>query len=240
MDVFWLEQSEREVPSGDWWLSESERALVDWLHIPKRRADWRLGRWTAKQAVSLYFNLPRKEQALAAVELRPAPSGSPEAFIHGRAAPAQLSLSHSHGWGLCAIARLGVEVGCDLELVEPRSPAFLADYFTAEEQELVAGTPAASRDRIVTLLWSTKESTLKALRCGLRSDTRSVNAAPAGFLQTRGEEWSPVSATHIDGRNFSGWWRISRDLVRTIVAPTESLRLAGLQLPAEAGYVNRI
>jgi len=239
VDVFWLEQSEREVPSGDWWLSESERALVDWLHIPKRRADWRLGRWTAKQAVSLYFNLPRKEQALAAVELRPAPSGSPEAFIHGRAAPSQLSLSHSHGWGLCAIARLGVEVGCDLETVEPRSPAFLIDYFTAEEQELVARTPVASQDRMLTLLWSTKESALKALRCGLRADTRSVNVVPADFLQTRGEEWSPVSAMHISGRDFGGWWRISRDLVRTIVAHTASLRLVDLQLSAEAGYVSR-
>jgi len=201
---------------------------VDWLHVPKRRADWRLGRWTAKQAVSLYFNLPRKEQALAAMEVRPAPSGSPEAFIHGRAAPVQLSLSHSHGWGLCTIARLGVEVGCDLETVEPRSAAFLADYFTAEEQELVARTPVASRDRILTLLWSTKESTLKALRCGLRSDTRSVNVAPADFLHTRGEEWSPVSAMHSSQRNFGGWWRISRDLVRTIVADSTSLRLVEL------------
>ena len=239
MDVFWLEQTERDVPSGDWWLSESERDLVDWLHVPKRRADWCLGRWTAKQAVSLYFNLPRKEQALAAVELRPAPSGSPEAFIHGRAAPSQLSLSHSHGWGLCAIARLGVEVGCDLETVEPRSPAFLIDYFTAEEQELVARTPVAGRDRMLTLLWSAKESTLKALRCGLRADTRSVNVVPADFLQTRGEEWSPVSAMHISGRDFGGWWRISRDLVRTIVAHTASLRLVDLQLSAEAGYVSR-
>ena len=225
-----MEQTETEVPSGDWWLSESESALVDCLHIPKRRADWRLGRWTAKQAVSLYFNLPRKEQALAAVELRPAPSGSPEAFIHGRAAPVQLSLSHSHGCGLCAIARLGVEVGCDLETVEPRSPAFLADYFTTEEQELVARTPVARRDRLLTLLWSAKESTLKALRCGLRADTRSVNVASAYFQHTRGEEWSPVFATHINGRDFSGRWRISRDLVRTIVGPTASLRLVDLQL----------
>jgi 4'-phosphopantetheinyl transferase len=92
---------------------------------------------------------------LAAVELRPAPFGSPEAFIHGRAAPAQVSLSHSRGWGLCAIARLGVEVGCDLETVEPRSPAFPIDYFTVEEQEPVARTPVASRDRMLTLLWST-------------------------------------------------------------------------------------
>jgi 4'-phosphopantetheinyl transferase len=234
VDIFWMEQTERDVPSGDWWLSESERALVDWLHIPKRRADWRLGRWTAKQAVSMYFNLARKEQVLAGIELRPAPSGSPEAFIHGRAAPIHLSLSHSHGLGLCAIGRLGVDVGCDLETVEPRSPAFLIDYFTAEEQELVARTPVAGRDRMLTLLWSAKESTLKALRCGLRADTRSVNVAPADFLHTRGEEWSPVSTMHMGRRNFGGWWRIACDLVRTIVADSTSFRLVALEFPAEA------
>ena len=233
-----MEQTERDVPSGDWWLSESERAIVDWLHIPKRRADWRLGRWTAKQAVSMYFNLPRKEQVLAAVELQPAPSGAPEAFIHSRTAPIHLSLSHSRGVGLCAIARMGGEVGCDLEIVEPRSPVFLADYFTAEEQELVAKTPVANRDQVVTLLWSTKESALKALHCGLRSDTRSVNAAPADFLPARGEEWRPLCAAHFSGRNFRGWWRISHDLVRTIVADPVPLRLVALRLCGEGGYVN--
>jgi len=31
-----------------------------------------------------------------------------------------------------------VEIGCDLEVVEPRSDAFVADYFTSEEQALIA------------------------------------------------------------------------------------------------------
>jgi 4'-phosphopantetheinyl transferase len=216
--VYWLEQSDGDVPSGDEWLSATERARLDGLHIPKRHADWRLGRWTAKCAVSAYLNLARDSAALAAVELRPAPSGAPLVFIHGRPAPVALSLSHSHGTGLCVVAAPRAEVGCDLETVEPRSPAFLADYFTDEERNLVARTPPAMRDRVLTLLWSAKESALKALGYGLRLDTRSVNAAPAGFLQTGGEEWRQVSVAHIGGRTFRGWWRVSRDLVYTVVA----------------------
>jgi 4'-phosphopantetheinyl transferase len=228
VDICWLEQNQGDVPFGDWWLSESERARQDWLHIPKRRADWRLGRWTAKCAVSVYLNLPRNQQALAGVELCPAPSGAPDVFLRGRTAPVQISLSHSHGVGLCAIARSGTELGCDLETVEPRSAAFLADYFTIEEQKLVTGTPFAGRDQVLTLLWSIKESVLKALRCGLRSDTREVNAA-ADFLPSPGAEWCPVSAAHISGRNLRGWWRVSHDLIRTIVVDPPPQRLVALQ-----------
>ena len=218
MDIYWLEQRESDVPFGDQWLSRSEQAHLDALHVPKRRADWRLGRWTAKCAVAGYCKLSRGLEALATVELRPAPSGAPEVLLHGRLAPVAITLSHSCGAGLCAIAPAGVEVGCDLETVEPRIPAFLTDYFTDEERNLVSRTPAASRDRLVTLLWSAKESALKALRCGLRLDTRSVRAAPSDVLEARDEGWHPVSATHTSGRTFHGWWRDSGDLVRTVVA----------------------
>jgi len=239
VDVCWFEQSASDVPSGDWWLSEGERARLDGLKIPKRRTDWRLGRWTAKQAVAAYFSLPRNQAALAGIELRPAPSGSPEVFLHGRTAPVRLSLSHSRGVGLCAVAPAGTALGCDVETVEPRSPAFLADYFTAKEKSLVARTPAGTRDQVVTLLWSTKESALKALGCGLRADTRSVDSAPAGFLQTGVEEWRQVSA-HIGGRDFRGWWRISRDLVRTIVADSTTLRLVALRYSSRASTATTV
>jgi 4'-phosphopantetheinyl transferase len=229
VDVYWLEQSNIDVPFGDRWLSAGERARLDRLRIPKRRADWRLGRWTAKYAVSRYLNLPLDSQSLAGIELLPAASGAPEVFLAGRPAPLVLSLSHSAGTGLCAIAPAGVEVGCDVEKVEPRSAAFLADYFTDEEKNLVARTPAAKRDQVLTLLWSAKESALKALRCGLRLDTRTVSAVPADFPRKRGEGWHQVSVAHIDGRTFCGWWRDSRDLVRTVVADPVPLRLVVLE-----------
>jgi 4'-phosphopantetheinyl transferase len=228
VDVYWLEQTAGDVPCGHAWLSGSECSRVLGLRIPKRRADWRLGRWTAKCAISGYLHLPRDSETLAELELRPAPSGAPEAFLQGRAAPVKLSLSHSGGMGMCAIVPASAEVGCDLETVEPRSSAFLADYFTDRERELAARTPAGLRDRLLTLLWSAKESALKALGCGLRADTRSVNAAPQGFLESPCEEWRCLSVAHLSGRTFCGWWRESGGLVRTVVAAPAPLRMIAL------------
>jgi 4'-phosphopantetheinyl transferase len=225
VDVYWLEQIASDVPCGDHWLSGGERDRLDGLHIPKRRSDWRLGRWTAKSALSAYLNLSRDPEALAAVELRPAPSGAPGVFLDGWPLPVSISVSHSGSHGFCAIAPHGAALGCDLEKVEPRSPAFLADFFTPEEQHLVARTPAAKRDLALTLLWSAKESALKALRCGLRVDTRSVRAAPDGLMQMGGQEWRRVSVAQDGGRMFYGWWRESPDFVRTIVANPSPLRL---------------
>src|SRR5271166_1370926 len=138
MDVFFLEQSEADLPAGNDWLSVSERAGLNALRVPKRRADWRLGRWTAKRALSIYLSMLGDHQALADIEIRPAASGAPEAFIANRPASAAISLSHCDGSALCTVAPSGTALGCDLELVEPRSDAFVADYFTVEEQELVA------------------------------------------------------------------------------------------------------
>jgi 4'-phosphopantetheinyl transferase len=221
MGIYWREQSASDVPFGHWWLSEHERVRRDCLPVPKRRADWLLGRWTAKCAVTAYLNLPPDLEGFAAIELRPALSGAPEVFLHGSPAPVALSLSHSRGFALCAVAQAGVELGCDVETVEPRTPAFLADYFVDEEQRLVARTPAARRDQVLTLLWSAKESTLKALRCGLRSDTRSVNAARVDLPQTSDEEWHRVTTAHVSGRSFYGWWRESHGLVRTVIVTRE-------------------
>jgi 4'-phosphopantetheinyl transferase len=220
--VYWLEQSASEVPCGDEWLNGSERARLSLLHVPKRRADWRLGRWTAKCAVAAYLNLPHDPEGLAAIEVRPAPTGAPEVVLDGQFWPLAISISHSHGTGLCAIAPAAAGstfgIGCDLEAVQPRSLAFLADYFTEEERNMVARTPAARQNQIVTLLWSAKESALKALGCGLRLDTRSVIAAPADCLPPDGDGWAPLSVAHAGGRALSGWWHASRGLVRTVVA----------------------
>ena len=46
----WLTACAADVPAGDAWLSAAERHVQSGLRIEKRRADWRLGRWTAKQA----------------------------------------------------------------------------------------------------------------------------------------------------------------------------------------------
>ncbi len=217
IDVYWLEQTGADLPAGDAWLSRAEADRLDAMRFPKRRADWKLGRWTAKRALAIYLDLPVDARSLARIEIRPASSGAPEAFLGGEPVPVTISISHRAGWAACAVAGPEVAVGCDLEIVEPRSDAFAADYFTGEEQELLERASAADRLGLLALLWSAKESALKALRVGLRLDTRCVVVDPFVGHASGASDWRPLRARH-DGQIFDGWWRQTGDLVRTLVA----------------------
>lgn len=226
MQVYWLEQTESKVPPAKDWLSTGETICMEGLRFAKRRGDWRLGRWTAKQAVASYLNLSAGFSDLAKIEIRAAASGAPEAFVANRPAPATISLSHRNGIALCSVAPAGADLGCDLEIVEARSEAFIADYFTAEEQALIASACPADKSLMVALLWSAKESALKALREGLRLDTRSVGVTLVdGSCVVAG--WNPLSVRGVDGSSFPGWWRNSNGILRTIVAnPSPDLPIA--------------
>ena len=216
MEVLWHEQAEAEVPSQNDWFGERELTRLEGIRVRKRRADWRLGRWTAKRAVARCLNLPCCAAALATLEILAAPDGAPEAFLAGLPVPLTVSLSHRAGVAVCAVAPQGVALGCDLELVEPRDPAFVTDYFTPEEQTVLARAAPSERPRLITLLWSAKESAVKALRVGLRLDTRRVIALPSGTADRGG--WYPLQVRHEGGRVFNGWWYAIDETVRTFVS----------------------
>jgi 4'-phosphopantetheinyl transferase len=207
VNVYWLEQSEPDVPTGDEWLGSGERADVARLHLPRRRAEWRLGRWTAKRAIAGYLSLSGDDSGLASIEVRPAPSGAPEAFIQGLPAAVNISISHSHGVGFCAAADPALDVGCDVEKVVPHSTTFLSDYFTEAERAFFRNISASDRDTAVTLLWSAKESALKLLRCGLRSDTRCLAVSTLHLEFCHATAWSQLAVECEGGPKLSGWWR---------------------------------
>src|SRR3954452_16948068 len=93
MEVLWLEQRAEDVPETNDWFSSQERLRLDALKIPKRRADWRLGRWTAKCAVAACLGLEAGAYSLSNVEIVADPSGAPRAFVSGQAAAVTISLS---------------------------------------------------------------------------------------------------------------------------------------------------
>jgi len=148
------------------------------------------------------------------------------------------------------VAISSLKMGCDLEMIEPRSDAFVADYFTLEEQELVAHASATERDRLLALLWSGKESALKALREGLRLDTRSVIVIPCG-LSFDPNRWSQLRVRYTGGRRaggrdtgdrstgdhylgdqiFNGWWQHADNIVRTVVAAPPPHSPVRLRIP---------
>jgi 4'-phosphopantetheinyl transferase len=124
IEIFWLEQTAIDVPSDDEWLSASESERLASLRFPKRREDWRLGRWTAKRTVAAFLGLAPAADVFKGIEIRPAASGAPEVFMGDRTASVSISLSHRSGTGLCVISPANLSPGCDLETVEPRALNF--------------------------------------------------------------------------------------------------------------------
>lgn len=245
-DVYWLEQSGADVPRENQWLSAREMLVLDGMRFAKRRNDWRLGRWTAKCALAACLNLSRDLRALADTEILAAPSGAPEVFLLNQPAPVTISLSHRAGTAMCALAPCATCIGCDLEMIEGRSDAFTADYFTVGERARVEQTQLEARPLLVTLLWSAKESALKAMHEGLRVDTTRLEV---GFVEDLPpcpehsehvpivhwptldpDRWYALHVRYSRGQIFSGWWQNSGQMVRTVVStlplppPTRMLR----------------
>lgn len=215
--VYFLLQNVTDLPEGQDWLAPGEIDRLASLRFPKRRNDWILGRWTAKRAIRSYLAATgRKAPEFAALEIRSAPDGAPEALISGRRAPVSLALSHSGKAALCAVCAPGCTPGCDLEEDAPRDEALARDYFCVEEKALVDEAPPEERSFMTTLIWSAKESALKCLREGLRRDTRSVQVEIQGWKPSC---WNPMSVRcRVSSQVFYGWWRKRDTDVQTIAS----------------------
>jgi 4'-phosphopantetheinyl transferase len=219
--LHWLVQSLPDITDNDDWLSEDERKILSRMRFPKRRSDWRLGRWTAKQAICAYQI--KRNPALPSLEIRAASDGAPEAFWDDGSPGVSISISHSKNRSLCVVGRRDISVGCDLEWVEAREDGLMQDYFSPEEIILTTQAPLAERDLMANLIWSAKETVLKVLRQGLRRDTRSICIRLDSF--GRGEEWNTWTGRCTESsRDFSGWWRLCEGYVYTLAAdqPTSS------------------
>jgi 4'-phosphopantetheinyl transferase len=217
--VHWLQRRDHDVPPGDDWLSAPERAVQSRLLIPPRRADWRLGRWTAKAALAEVLDVdPARVSVLAATD------GAPEPYLDGEPLGCSLSITHRLGVSV-AVVGSGVVVGGDLEVVEPRSDAFVREWFSDDERERILTVHEVdSPFELPCLLWSAKEATAKVLREGLRLDPRGATVTladdrepgePAGHWQRFAVDWAE------QGPVVDGWWRVDGSFVRTIAAAPE-------------------
>jgi 4'-phosphopantetheinyl transferase len=243
MNIYWLEQTEGDVPVEEDWLGPSEIYRLRQLRMAKRRTDWRLGRWTAKHAVAVYLHLRKDREILRSIEIRSDSAGAPEAFLRTKPASVSISLTHRAGVAACAVAPSGAGLGCDLEVIEEHGDAFVDDYFTDEEHRMIARAGHVDREKVVTIIWSAKESALKALRCGLKVDTRCLAISlcdgwpisDEGFHGCRPPwslseyvpgKWCPLLARYNSDQVdqvLHGWWRCSAKLTRSVMTlrPTE-------------------
>jgi 4'-phosphopantetheinyl transferase len=250
--VYWALQHVSDVPPSDDWLSASEREVLARLWAPKRRRDWRLGRWTAKRVLvraGLAGMTGLDPRGWTRISILATEAGVPRARVDETDADWVVSLSHSGEYGLCAVAERPGLVGCDIETIGRRGEEFVINWFTDAERAFVESIPAAEeRSQMVMLVWSAKESALKALGVGLRLDTRQVRVelidnhehrwptsdarSESAAWSERDSGWSGVGVPFSPGavadwspllvrapdRPLHGWWRADGERVMTIVA----------------------
>jgi 4'-phosphopantetheinyl transferase len=215
--TWWLSRAEVQLPPGTSWLSAAEHSRAAGLRYTKRRTDFLLSRWTLKLAVTRVLNWPDDEAALARIEGRPAADGAPELYVDEQLSEHGISLTDRAGCAACLVADERAAIGCDLELVEARSAAFVRDYLTGPERDLVSAAGPA-RDVAANVVWSAKESALKVLRTGLRRDTRSVEVTVDNLTPPE-HAWSPLRVRVAEDVVLGGWWRRSGSFVLTVCGP---------------------
>jgi 4'-phosphopantetheinyl transferase len=212
-------------------LAPIEAERLAQLVVLKRRQDWLLGRWTAKQLLQRHLHITTGQViTLDRLVILAAADGAPDPFLAHTGdslvpLPLSLSISHSHGHGLAALLPQPVTgqgagapvggrrpvLGCDLELIEPRELNFVHDFFTPGELAAIqALPPGPDRDTLITVIWSAKEAALKALREGLRLDTRQIDCTiewPAGAMPGAGRPGHfTVTLSETVAKRFPGAW----------------------------------
>jgi 4'-phosphopantetheinyl transferase len=191
----WLARGEHQVPAGGCWLAPAEATRAAGMRFTKRRAEYLTRRWAANVAVAHRLGLPTDPASLARVEVTNAVGGAPRAYLDGRTAGVEVSLTDRAGWAVCLVWTEPRPVGCDLELAEPRSRAFVRDFFTEAERRAVAGAGRAAGPReVANLIWSAKESAVKLLRNGPPQPTSRPRPARAVSQVRTAPPGRPASA----------------------------------------------
>jgi 4'-phosphopantetheinyl transferase len=206
LTVEWLARGEKNLPDDRFWLGPDEIRRVTSLRYTKRRTDYLLTRWTTKETVTRLLGWTGDRASFPRIQVRNHVSGAPEVYVDGRPLDFAISLTDRAGWAVCLMSSHSRSVGCDLELVERRSPGFVSDYFTNDEQRFVAAaSDETARQVAANLLWSAKESALKVMRTGLRRDTRSVEVRVSN--EPEAGAWMPLTVRTTEGVMLPGWWR---------------------------------
>lgn len=238
--IEWLLRSITDCPGLDCGLLpeglldpvETER--YEALRMDKRRKEWLLGRWTAKELmVSIIKKHYGIDLPLSGVRINSEPSGAPYAYCSlsdiPERLPFRLSLSHSGGKAFCAAVsndQANRLLGVDIERIEPRQQGFAEDYFTWDELDLLKASEENRKleDVLVSAVWSAKEAVLKALKIGLTVDTRVV-ACLIEPVWPPPEIWTPFAIRlHQQFKNnrirFKAWWRVMDSYVMTVTMAT--------------------
>ncbi|HEY9740480.1 MAG TPA: beta-ketoacyl synthase N-terminal-like domain-containing protein [Coleofasciculaceae cyanobacterium] len=161
-----------------WMLNEKEREF--WYSLPEkgpRRSDWLLGRIAAKDALRQWAKATfQLELAPVDIEILSAELGKPIVRcpeLERLGSLPALSISHSRGYVVAAVAKPGMCVGIDIQRLDGiRADDVLNGAFTQPEIDLLAQLPQQDQATSIVGLWCAKEAAAKASSMGLMGDPR--------------------------------------------------------------------
>lgn len=193
-------------------LSGAEQEILVGLRFEKRRREWLMGRWVAKKLLASAL-----ECAPGELSIEPEEGGAPVVWRGKKPVPGCLTISHRGERALAAWTDApNLRIGADIEQVGDANPIWMADYLTEAEWAL--------REREGThwpyLVWSAKEAVLKALRTGLRIDTRAIEVLP-GRGATDGWRHLNLHSRVMPGKCWLGWRREGEYLLTLAMMESE-------------------
>jgi 4'-phosphopantetheinyl transferase len=172
--------------AGRQWLSDAERARLEAITAPGRRAQFVAGRWTLRQLLAgeMGGDALRDWPLTAGIDGPPRLQAACPADVH-------LAISHSGDWLACALAT--VPIGLDIEVPKPRRhlDGLVAAVFTASEQAAVAAAEPSARADLFHTIWTLKEAWLKRHAEGVSPGRLAqVHTRPATPAEANARVWS--------------------------------------------------
>lgn len=139
-----------------------EKEILARFRSVKRKREWVTGRIAAKEAYLNYTG--------SLCEIVVGESGEP-LIVSSDNTPLFLSISHSGGIAVAIVS--AVEIGFDLEEVEPRPDAFLNYFYSASEKNFLQQFEQGYHEE-VTSLWTAKEAVSKVLGKGGQLNFKTI------------------------------------------------------------------
>lgn len=194
-------------------LTTAEQAVYRGFKTRKRQVEWLAGRIAVKQ---LYIKLSHNRYNPLDLSVAREGTGAPYLIEGDIRTSGRISISHTAGCVVVLLTKSELRIGIDLEEVSSREPAFITDYFTPMEQNYIRGNQPLTMEFRANLLWSAKESVLKAISTGLGVDPLRVEIDGVNVRQTM-NGWTGLKAISKVDEDPVSWIVYYRDRINTVL-----------------------
>jgi len=155
------------------WLSEEEKEIWATIRTRRNRWGWLAARIAVKQG-AMDWAKEQHDSKLEPYEISILHKGLGRPYIEWTlpSLPPQVSLSHKFHQGLATFSSPQTPIGCDIETMII-IPSNVLHYFTSPYERHKwnqALMNILNKEQVNTLLWSLKESVIKCVPSGFRSD----------------------------------------------------------------------